>query len=148
MGGNPALLEKSPASTGNLVNQNPTTGDKQNPTSSSSSSSSNTKAAKAFVLPEWIDKDAWQGFEEMRNSKRKPMTARARGLVVKQLEKLRAAGNDVTACLNQSTMKSYLDVYPVKPDTQFSGSSSSASKPSRYIDPTAAYSGSDYTEAA
>jgi uncharacterized protein YdaU (DUF1376 family) len=107
-----------------------------------------TGAVGAFVLPDWIHREAWDGFEEMRNKLRKPMTDRARGMVVKQLEKLRAAGNDVTACLNQSTMKDWTDVYPVKADTPFAGAGSSADSKRRFVDPADAYSGKEYSSEA
>ena len=107
-----------------------------------------TGAKGAFVLPDWIEREAWDGFEEMRRKERKPMTDRARSLVVKQLEKLRAAGNDVTACLNQSTMRNWCDVYPVKTDTPLTGAGSPAGGKPRYVDPAAAYNGTEYASEA
>ena len=67
-----------------------------------------------FVLPDWIDPEAWAGYEEMRKEKKKVPTARARALVVKELDRLRAAGNDPNACLNQSTRSQWTDVYALK----------------------------------
>lgn len=146
LGGNPALLGNT---TRNKDKQNSTSGDKQNPTPSSSSSTS-VKIATAgkFVLPEWIDSESWSGFEEMRRRQRKPMTDRARGMVVKELDKLRAAGNDVAACLNQSIRKSYLDVYPVAAGTSFERAGSSADSKRGFVDPSDAYSGKEYSTEA
>ena len=116
--------------------------------STSSSTSLKTKTG-AFVLPDWVDREAWDGFEEMRNKLRKPMTDRARGMVVTELEKLRSAGNDVAACLKRSTMKDWTDVYPLPTGPSFNGMPGSATEKPRYVDPAAAYSGKEYsTEAA
>jgi DNA-binding transcriptional ArsR family regulator len=103
-----------------------------------------TTAVAKFVLPPWIDREAWAGFEEMRNKIRKPMTDRARGLIVKELDKLRAAGNDVATCLNRSTTKNWTDVYPVNNEAHFSSGAAPREPKPRCIDPYAAYSGSEY----
>jgi uncharacterized protein YdaU (DUF1376 family) len=121
---------------------------KQCPSPSPTPLKTKTGAVGAFVLPDWIDSEAWNGFEEMRNKLRKPMTDRARGMVVKQLEKLRAAGNDVTACLNQSTMKDWTDVYPVKAEYTLTGASGSPDDKRRFVDPANAYSGTEYSSEA
>ena len=66
------------------------------------------------ALPAWIDKEAWQGFCDMRKAIKKPMTPRAETLVLKELYLLRSRGHDPNACLDQSTLKNWLDVFPVK----------------------------------
>jgi uncharacterized protein YdaU (DUF1376 family) len=68
----------------------------------------------AFAPPDWIPKDAWQGFEAMRTKIRKPMTDRARKLIVCELEKLRNRGEDPVAVLEQSERNSWQDVFPLK----------------------------------
>jgi uncharacterized protein YdaU (DUF1376 family) len=113
----------------------------------SSSTSLKTKTS-AFVLPEWVDQEAWDGFEEMRNKLRKPMTDRARGMLVNELEKLRSAGNEVAACLKRSTMKGWTDVYPQNGSASFNSSASSTSEKPKYVDPAAAYSGKEYSPEA
>lgn len=67
-----------------------------------------------FVLPDWIPAEAWRGYEDMRGRIKKPMTDRARGLVIKELDKLRALGHDPAAVLDRSTVKGWTDVYPLK----------------------------------
>lgn len=69
-----------------------------------------------FDVPRWIQPEAWRGFEEMRNRIKKPMTDRARNLIVKQLLRLHGEGHDPNDVLDQSTRKSWQDVYPIKPD--------------------------------
>lgn len=74
-------------------------------------------AAKAapLVLPPWIDSEAWAAFEEMRKRLRKPMTPRARELILAKLQAYEARGHDSTAILNNSVVNSWQDVYEPKP---------------------------------
>lgn len=76
----------------------------------------NTKAQapKCFVLPAWIPVDEWDGYVEMRKKKNKPMTDRARTLVIKSLESMNAKGHDVGAVLDASVKNSWIDVYEPK----------------------------------
>jgi hypothetical protein len=67
-----------------------------------------------FVLPTWVDPDAWAGFEEMRNRLGKPMTSRARQLVLEKLTELRDRGNAPTAVLNQSILNGWQGVFELK----------------------------------
>lgn len=64
--------------------------------------------------PEWVDREAWDGFAEMRKRKRAPLTARAAKLIFSELEKLRTKGHDPTAVLDQSTRNTWTDVYPIR----------------------------------
>lgn len=65
-------------------------------------------------LPAWIPAEAWAGYVEMRKKKRAVMTPRAMELRIADLAKLRDAGQDVGAVLDQSTANGWTDVYPVK----------------------------------
>lgn len=65
-----------------------------------------------FALPAWVPSDVWQAFEEHRQRLRKPMTDRARVLMLRELEKLRPA--DPGAVLEQSIRKGWQDVFPLK----------------------------------
>jgi uncharacterized protein YdaU (DUF1376 family) len=103
--------------------------------STSSSSSLNTNTS-AFALPDWIDREAWNGFEEMRRKIRKPLTDRARTLHLRELETLRDNGHSPSAVLNQSTMNSWLGLFPVKGSgSQFSAGQTNTVSPNRNIDP-------------
>ena len=75
----------------------------------------NTKPkAQRFAPPPWIDPEAWKGFETMRAKIRKPMTDRARAMIVKELEALKAQGHDPVAVLAQSEVHAWAGVFPVK----------------------------------
>jgi DNA-binding transcriptional ArsR family regulator len=77
--------------------------------------SSKTKAS-AFALPDWVPTENWKHFEEMRRKLKKAMTDRAKQMIVNALDKLRAEGENIAAVLDQSTLKCWTDVYPVKKD--------------------------------
>ena len=67
-----------------------------------------------YILPEWIDKKTWESFLEMRKGKRAIPTEKAKELLVKELEKLKAQGNDPNEVLNQSIMRNYTGLFPLK----------------------------------
>lgn len=73
-----------------------------------------TENKGGFAPPEWIDAQAWTDFIAMRVKMRKPATQRAKELIVEELDKLRTAGDDPNAVLEQSTRNSWQDVYPLK----------------------------------
>jgi hypothetical protein len=71
-------------------------------------------ATSAFVLPDWLPLDSWIAYLEMRRDKRKNPTERAKELVVRELDKLRASGQDPALVLDQSTRNGWTDVYAMK----------------------------------
>ena len=71
-------------------------------------------AAQLFVLPEWIPQASWAGYVDMRKKQRKPMTDRARTLVINELLKNKQLGHDVGSMLDKSTSNCWTDVYAPK----------------------------------
>jgi len=67
-----------------------------------------------FALPEWIDKETWDAFLEMRKKKRVSPTPHALKLIVGELEKFRLAGDDPKAVLEKSIMSNWTGVFPLK----------------------------------
>jgi len=67
-----------------------------------------------YILPEWIDKSTWEAFLEMRRKKKAIPTERAKQLLVKELGKLRSEGHNPNEVLNQSIMRNYTGVFPLK----------------------------------
>jgi uncharacterized protein YdaU (DUF1376 family) len=65
-------------------------------------------------LPDWLPKEAWAGFLEMRRRIRAPMTPRAMTLAIRQLEDLRQRGHDPTVILDQSTQNSWKGLFEPK----------------------------------
>lgn len=75
----------------------------------------------SFLLPDWLDKNLWADFKEMRKKLRRPMTLKAEELIVRKLDKLRAAGDDPREVLEQSIERSWQGVFPVRVDYRRSG---------------------------
>jgi uncharacterized protein YdaU (DUF1376 family) len=72
------------------------------------------------LLPEDIKdiiiEKSWNGFIEMRERIKKPLTERAVELIGITLSQFHAKGQDINKCLDQSVVKNYQDVYEVKED--------------------------------
>ena len=63
-------------------------------------------------LPAYIDPEAWAGFVEMRlEIKNRPFTKRAAALILAELQRIKDAGHDANASLDQSTLRGWADVY-------------------------------------
>jgi hypothetical protein len=65
-------------------------------------------------LPAYIDADAWAGFVDMRKTIKKPLTFRAATLVLYELQRIKEAGHNANAALDQSTCHCWADVYAPK----------------------------------
>lgn len=92
----------------------------------------NTKAQAPFCRPSWIPEEPWAGYEEMRQRVRKPMTDRARAMAVATLDRLRAAGEDPAAVLEQSIFNSWQGLFAVQ-DRERTGTRSQQSRRPREI---------------
>lgn len=57
---------------------------------------------------------ALKDFEKMRKAKSKPLTDRAKELLIKGLVELEESGENIIDCINQSILNSWLGVFPVK----------------------------------
>lgn len=73
-----------------------------------------TVVALTVELPDWIDREAWDGFAAMRRRERHPLTDRAAKLIVRELTKFREEGLDPNAVLDQSTRNGWRDVFRPK----------------------------------
>jgi len=69
------------------------------------------KAQAPSFLPPWISASTWDSYEEMRRRIRKPMTDRARELVIAKLGRFREAGEDIEEVLNRSIANGWQDVW-------------------------------------
>ncbi len=66
------------------------------------------------ILPDFIDKEIWEDFLEMRKKARKPPTDKAVKLLLEDLEKYRVAGDDPNEVLKQSIKNNWAGVFPLK----------------------------------
>lgn len=71
-------------------------------------------AVPAFVLPDWIPEDTWAAYCKVRTGKKAKNEPHALGLIVKDLEKFRAAGHDPVECLNNSIKSGWAGVFEPK----------------------------------
>jgi hypothetical protein len=71
------------------------------------------KAKTRFALPAWVPAEPWDGFVEMRQAKRKPLTDRAKLMAVARLAGLRDAGEDVAKVIDEATMSGWDKFYPI-----------------------------------
>lgn len=78
-----------------------------------------TEALKntALTLPDWLPKEAWDGYMEARKKAKKPTTERAKKLLIAKLEGFKDAGYDVAAALDASTEAGWSSVYEPKNGT-------------------------------
>lgn len=92
------------------------TGDEKPPfkPSPSSSSSSSNNSLGAFAPPDWVPVETWKAWLDVRRKKRAPNTEHALGLAVKELGRLRAAGHDPKAVIEQSIFKGYTGLFEPK----------------------------------
>lgn len=66
-----------------------------------------------YILPEWIDKETWEAFLEMRKKKRATPTEHAKVLLIKKLEEFRDAGDDPNEVLKRSIMNGWTGIFPL-----------------------------------
>ena len=74
---------------------------------------SSSKSQKSVDLPDWLPKEAWDSFVEMRRKIRAPLTEHAKCLAIQTLSKLANAGEDPEEVLNQSTEKAWRGLFSV-----------------------------------
>jgi hypothetical protein len=73
----------------------------------------------SILLPDWLPLSTWNDFLEMRKGIRKPLKGKAVELMLRKLAKLRDAGEDVRQVLEQSTLNSWQDVFPVRKENGY-----------------------------
>ena len=79
------------------------------------------EAVPAFDIPSLIRSEVWAAFEGHRKKIKKPMTDEARKLVIKECVKI---GGDPNALLEQSIMRGWAGIFPIKDDSNGKGTRS------------------------
>lgn len=72
-----------------------------------------------FALPEWLEPycKEWEGWLEVRKAKRAPPTEQALFEAVAELQRLNQQGHFPDQVLNQSILRGYTGLFPIKPVT-------------------------------
>lgn len=68
----------------------------------------------AVRLPEWLPAEQWKAWLEVRSKAKAPNTPRALQLALTELTRLKSLGFEPAAVLDQSTLKGWKSVYPLK----------------------------------
>ena len=84
------------------------------PSETKVSSGRERSAREQIVIPDWIPETAWAGWIEMRRLKHAKPSPHAIRLAIGELEKLRRDGHDPGAVLDQSTLKNWTGLFPIK----------------------------------
>jgi uncharacterized protein YdaU (DUF1376 family) len=67
-----------------------------------------------FVVPDWIPKETWDAFIQMRKRIGKPPTDYAINLIIAKLERFKSNGQDVKQILEKSITSGWQDVFEIK----------------------------------
>ncbi len=65
--------------------------------------------------PDWLPRE-FSDYVEFRKKTKSPLTEHARELAIRELEKLKVAGNDPAKVLNQSILRGWKGLFPLKGD--------------------------------
>lgn len=66
-----------------------------------------------FVLPDWINKEDWDGFVKMRAKIKKPLTDRAKDMAIRVLRRLKDIGEDPNLALQFAEYKCNQGIFEV-----------------------------------
>jgi|SRR5882672_4426631 len=68
------------------------------------------------MLPDWLPKETWNAFIEMRKEMgaKHKATEHAQVLLIKKLDRMRKEGQDIEAVINESIMRSWTGLFPLK----------------------------------
>lgn len=87
-----------------------------------------------IVLPNWLPKQEWADYIEMRKEKKKPVTPSIAIRLIKKLEEMAIAGHSIKKSLENSIVNCWTDVYEPKGDFngtgQTNGQRTGAGRPS------------------
>lgn len=74
----------------------------------------NARVNGALALPDWLPKESWSAWLEVRAKVKAPNTDRALRLALRDLDKLRGMGQDPNAVLEQATTRGWRGLFAVK----------------------------------
>jgi uncharacterized protein YdaU (DUF1376 family) len=77
----------------------------------------NKKQEPTLELPAWLSETHWKDFVEFRKFIKKPMTEKAKHLMLSKLQKIKDNGHDPILAMNTSIANNWVDIYEPKPNT-------------------------------
>jgi uncharacterized protein YdaU (DUF1376 family) len=77
----------------------------------------NKKQEQTIELPDWLSETHWKDFVEFRKFIKKPMTEKAKHLMLSKLQKIKDNGHDPILAMNTSIANNWSDIYEPKPNT-------------------------------
>jgi uncharacterized protein YdaU (DUF1376 family) len=77
----------------------------------------NNKQEPTIELPTWLSETHWKDFVEFRKFIKKPMTEKAKQLMLSKLQKIKDNGHDPILAINKSIANNWSDIYEPKPNT-------------------------------
>jgi uncharacterized protein YdaU (DUF1376 family) len=77
----------------------------------------NKKQESTLELPAWLSETHWKDFVEFRKFIKKPMTEKAKHLMLSKLQKIKDNGHDPILAMNTSIANNWVDIYEPKPET-------------------------------
>jgi len=77
----------------------------------------NKKQEPTLELPAWLSETHWKDFVEFRKFIKKPMTEKAKHLMLSKLQKIKDNGHDPILAMNTSIANNWVDIYEPKPET-------------------------------
>jgi uncharacterized protein YdaU (DUF1376 family) len=77
----------------------------------------NNKQEPTIELPVWLSETNWKDFVEFRKFIKKPMTEKAKQLMLSKLQKIKDNGHDPILAMNTSIANNWSDIYEPKPNT-------------------------------
>jgi len=69
------------------------------------------KKGNGIALPDWLDRETWNELKKYRKAK---FTPHAQKLAITKLTELRQQGNDPTAVINQTILRGWSGLFPVR----------------------------------
>ncbi len=82
----------------------------------------------AFIPPDWVPPDLWAEHRTVRKRKGGSLTPFADGLIVAEMEKRRAKGDDPIEALTRSIKCGYIDIWPL-PEERNNGNHATKARP-------------------
>ena len=97
-----------------LTNKQPTTNQQlttDNNVKNVNNDKNDKKLINNIVLPDWIPKETWDIFLEVRKAKKCPNTARALNMLINKMSKFRDRGIDIKEEMERSILNGWKDIY-------------------------------------